>query len=321
MTNAEYNKLYYAATQRWPYITRDTMRELAKIYDEAAKIAAEAVRTAQLAGLSDLTSGSWSAINQQLAEGASMITNNLTSQIPETIRKGSKTLTGIDQGYLVDVADKTGLLDTAKIENMFVSVNNQVLADMVSRIYSNGYSFSDRIWQVGEAYQQGIRQVISQGVALGRDVVDIAQDLKVYVKEGRGALAKRWGDLIKGTPEWSRRIPKDIDYRALRLVRSELYASLQETSKRNGLVNPACDGWYDWIRATSEDWNCDCPDNEAGSPYKYEDIPGWPHPNCLCYIQPHLRDRREFEADLARWADGESVDYLDNWNTNYYQYS
>jgi hypothetical protein len=32
-----------------------------------------------------------------------------------------------------------------------------------------------------------------------------------------------------------------------------------------------------------------------------------------------LRDANEFMKDLKAWADGKDVDYLDDWNRDYYQ--
>jgi hypothetical protein len=111
---------------------------------------------------------------------------------------------------------------------------------------------------------------------------------------------------------------KDVSYPALRLARSELYASMQQTALWAGRVNPGATDLYDWIRSTHEDWGCACPELAENSPYTYQTAPSYPHPNCLCRLVPRLRDRREFVSDLARWSQGQPVEYLDNWKASYY---
>ena len=188
-----------------------------------------------------------------------------------------------------------------------------------NRIYADGYTYSQRIWNVGIEYQNDIKRLISTDLALNRDLVETAKDLQAYVK-GKPQLAKRWGDLIEGNKALFRRL-RNVDYRALRLVRSELYASLQSVSALSGAVNPGCSGWYDWIRQSTIDWGCNCPDNAAGSPYMLNDLPGYDHPNCYCIIRPRLRNRKGFVNDLTNWSNGASVDYIDDWYYNYYQYA
>ena len=92
---------------------------------------------------------------------------------------------------------------------------------------------------------------------------------------------KRYGKLERGTAEYARRIPRSVDYRALRIVRSELYASLKEVGIENGKANPSALDKFDWVMQSGRaDWDCDCPDLAAGSPYTAAQFPAQPHPNC-----------------------------------------
>lgn len=51
-------------------------------------------------------------------------------------------------------------------------------------------------------------------------------------------------------------------------------------------------GQVDWVMsADHSDDNCECPDNEDGSPYDIDDVPDFPaHPNCWCALVPVLTD-------------------------------
>jgi hypothetical protein len=320
MTKAEFTAAYRAARAQYPRLTRDAMAELAKVYEEAARKVAAIVVATDIKNLSELTSGAWRQIQHELEREAEKLREALKKQAITTVEKGGDIVTGIHEDYLFDVIDKaSGKITEAGIVNMFGSVNPKLVKSMLNRVYTDGYSFSDRIWQVGVDMQAQIKNVVSVSLSMNRDIFDIAKDLQTYVKYGRRGLAKRYGDLIKGTKEWARRIRKDIDYNALRLVRSELYMSLQESSVLVGEMNPGCTGEYDWIRNTAEDWGCECPELAAGSPYEADNIPDFPHPNCLCTIQPRLMNSQEFYNDLKAWVNGGDVPYIQDWYVSYYK--
>jgi len=104
----------------------------------------------------------------------------------------------------------------------------------------------------------------------------------------------------------------------LRLVRSEMGQSQQVSAVAQGRANPACTGWYDWVRINTAQHDCECSSLAANGPYKTENVPGYPHPQCFCQIRPKLIDLNQFESDLARWESGESVPYLDEWYRTQY---
>jgi hypothetical protein len=177
------------------------------------------------------------------------------------------------------------------------------------------------VWRAGQYYQTQIKNVISAGLAQGRDIIKIAKDIQIYTADGKIALVKRFGPgLIRGSKAFINRIGNRIDYRALRLIRSEMNMSLQDAGKEQGRVNPACTQLWDWVRGGSQHWNCICPELAANSPYEYNAVPGYPHPNCICQVRPRLMNHAEFVNDLSFWANGQQVPYLDNWYNNIYQY-
>jgi len=321
MTEQEYKRLYLQTQKNGFRYTRSTMRKLREVYIEAAELAAEEVKQAIKKGYSDLTVESWRNIEAQLTTGSRQIFEALDDGLRYIVPFSSNKATAIDEKYLIDII-KEGKLDisTASIQNMFISVDVKVVANMVSRIYSDGYTYSQRVWNAALDYQEQIKRVISAGLASGRDIIDIAEDIGVYVRKDRQALVKRYGDFVSGNRDWLRRIRKDIDYNALRLVRSEIYASLQQVAVENSLLNPGSSGIYDWVRQNTTDWGCNCPDNAAGSPYTLDDLPSYDHPNCLCIVVPILKPRKEFVDDLTRWSGGESIGYLDTWEKEYFQY-
>jgi hypothetical protein len=320
MTKAKYEKLYSKARAKGGSLTRKYMKEIKKIYEQAAREVAAAIRAAELSAQSSLTVQSLREINRQLELGANMIRNSVNNQLPNALGDISDQVSRIDQAYLGDIVPAGQTLITAGgLERVGVLVNERVVRSVVNRVFSDGYTLSERVWRVGSDYQEQVKRLISAGLAQGRDPVDIAADLNAYVKGGKTRLARRFGRLAAETREWMRRIRKDVDYRALRLVRSELYMALQEAGRESGRANPAATDYYEWIMEPArQQWNCACPDNSAGSPYRYESVPGFPHPNCQCRVEPILRSRKQFVGDLKRWIDGADVPYIDDWYRAYY---
>jgi hypothetical protein len=320
MTRKEYEAAYRSVRKSAPKLLKSTMTQVKQAYITAADKVAEQLRVAELTGASDITAYSWQQIELQLKAGIINISKSLEDEVPLAVENIGSRLTAVDEKYLNDanMIAKAGL-SAVKIRNMYVKVNQELLTNMATRMFSDGYTFSQRVWRVGDAFQTDIKQVILSGLAQGRDPVKIADDLTEYVADGKIKLMKRYGKLEAGTKEFAKRIPKNVDYRAMRLVRTELYASLKEAGVEAGKRNPGALDLFDWVmQAGRADWDCACPDYAHNGPYTAEQVPVQPHPACGCFTMPVLRDQDTFVDDLARWANGESVDYLDEWNDSYY---
>lgn len=322
MTKAEYIRLYRQTRKDFPRLTQSAMTALRRIYLQAAKDAATKVLEAEFAGQSSLTIQSWSNIESQLSESAAEIRKALDEQIKSKVLSGTKTRANIHEKYITDAVvkvDAAYFITKKGIKSVYNNLNNKVIESLVGRIYQDGYSFSDRIWRIGQNYKDTIKDVISAGLAQGRDITKIARDIQVYTKDGKVALVQRYEKLERGTREFTKRIGNRVDFRALRLVRSELYASLQQADADAGRLNPAATGMYNWILETGrQQWACECEKLAAGGPYSYSNIPGYPHPNCSCSIRPVLMDLNNFESDLKKWVDGDNVNYIDRWYSDVY---
>lgn len=319
MNKAEYKHLYSLARRSLPRLSITSLRRIRKTMISVADNLASAIKDVELRGLSDLTAGALRAMQGQLNDSAIIIQQSIEKNINSTVTAAAHRFSNINEDYLIDIIKETkGKITKTGIKNMFIRMDDRVITSVFARVYSDGYSYSERIWRSVAAYGDDLKNVVSAGFAQGRDIVKIAKDIQVYVRSGREVLVKRYGDLKSGSREFIKRIGKKVEYNALRLLRSELYASLQDSARLAGLYNPGCNGMYDWVRGGSQDWNCDCPAYAAGSPYTLENLPDYPHPNCLCSIVPVMRNRNEFVRDLRSWADGNDIDYLDNWYNNYY---
>ena len=327
MTKKEYEQLLRNARKEYPKLSQKAMTELRRIYKKAGELAAEAVRKSIVSGAADITTESWTEISRQLSAGADLIREELHLQIPATTSNGISLTSKINEDFIEDVIAANGItrITTAQIKSMYRAVNDKLIRSIATRFYGDGYTFSNRVWKASIDYQNQIKDVISAGLAQGRDPVKIAKDLQVYISDGKGALvarlqrSNRFGELQRPTKEFMKRIGNKVDWRALRLVRSELYASIQQASLEHGRMNPAASGLYEWVMtAERQHWKCACPDHARNGPYKHEEVPGYPHSNCRCDIRPILRDTRQFQEDIIKWSNGESIDYIDKWYYDIY---
>ena len=340
MTQAEYIKGYKNAHRLSGRITAATKKELLKSFKEAVDLAAAEVLKAEAGELSDLTSKSWKAIEKQLRAGADIISKAAEEEIPKSITKAYSNYLAVDTKYITDAAAGIDLITKSGIENIGVGINASLLEIQASRIYSTGYTFSETIWNLFDEetglpigingdYQYRIKNLILTGQAQGRSTVQIAEDIQIYVAKGKKAVFKpgRYGELIPGTGRYARRISRTIDWRALRLIRSEMNASLQESGVAEGVLNPAATGFYDWVKTAGNPIDLDgsktangkrCIDLDRESPYLEEDIPVYNHPNCSCNVRPRLMNQGEFVNDLKEWTPGAGPEYLDSWYNDVY---
>jgi hypothetical protein len=168
------------------------------------------------------------------------------------------------------------------------------------------YSLSKSVWGALGDTEDKIMNVVWGGISQGRDVRSVATDLMAYLKGGPKIVKGRWGKLEPGTKEYAKRLgSKGVDYRAMRIYRSEIHRNQQEAAVTEGEDNPACTGEYDWILMPGRGtFMCDCPKIAEGGPYTKETIPDYPHPNCDCMVEPRLRDSDDLIRDLKDYVNG-----------------
>jgi hypothetical protein len=187
--------------------------------------------------------------------------------------------------------------------------------------FRQSYSLSKSLWAAVEDTEDKIMDVVWGGISQGRDVRTVAADLMAYLKGGPDIIKGRWGKLKPGEKilkgghwqyatdearQYAKRLgSKGVDYRAMRLYRSEIHRHQQEAAVEDGEDNPACTGEYDWILMPGREvWLCGCEELATGGPYTKDTIPPYPHPNYDCMVRPRLKDHKEFMRDLKDYVKG-----------------
>lgn len=299
-TSADYSRLYREARRAALRMDVAARQRIAAIYESAAEDAARIVRDGLERGLSELTTARWSAIESSLRDAAAAIARGSQEAGESLVEATAGIFPEMNADWLMRAVQLAGAEQKVTREGLALisgSIESRVVASLASRLWADGKTFSDSVWGndgLRADWYERLRMTIAGGIAQGRDPAKIAKDIQVYSADGKLALLQRWGALERGTAEFTSRLPGRIDWRAVRLVRSEFNASLQDSQGFAAMANPGCTGEVDWVLQEGRQHSgCECEDLAAGGPYPADDPPTYPHPNCMCWLRPRLRDHDE----------------------------
>ena len=151
------------------------------------------------------------------------------------------------------------------------------------------FVLSDRIWDVSDNNYDKIKEIISSGI--NTDCVKVAKALQQYVKEGSETFVKDYPNMYE---RMGGRVPKNLNYEALRLARNELsevyWLATIEGFKENPAVravkwllsNNRLPGYHD-ICDTMAYANAH---GLGAGIYPVDEAPEKPHICCLCALAP-----------------------------------
>lgn len=303
MTNAEFHRQYQMARSKTSVISLKTMTEVKSIYIEASKIAAERIRDAELRNLSSLTDAYWNGVKADLRQGIIDMNGKIVEATNSAIGSCADIYTDITKAFLLANA-KNEFVTESGINSLALSMNRGITESIARRVFNDGYTFSQRVWANGEYFQEVIKEIVARGVSIGRDPAKIAQDIQQYTVDGNIALAKRWANLSAYTPEWTKRLPKSIDWRAVRLVRSEIQMSIQQAGIDAGDNNVASTGEYKWLLGPGLA-HCDTCLDYSMRTFTKETIPDYPHSNCV--EKGTLIDTPNGKVEVEKLSIGDSI--------------
>jgi hypothetical protein len=337
MTKAEYLKAYRDAKRQLPIIEREIQKQLLNAYIDAGQKISLKIAEATVKDLSEITIGGAKSVLNQIVRSANEISAAVEDALPIAITESYKNYTDIETAFIFSIAQKFPDFKVTELglQNLAVRINEQLVRDVFNIQFQDGLRYSDRIWRefkpnglpggVNGDFQYRIKNLITSGTIQGRDPIKIAEDLNVYIKDGKVALVKRYGQLQRGTAEFAKRISDRVDWRAVRLVRSVQNSAMQIGSVSSAQINPGHSGEYNWHKTRGNPIDPDgsrnasglrCIDLEEFNPYTAETVPEYQHSNCGCWIEPILRARREFENDIQDYLNGNN-NYIGDWYQEY----
>lgn len=207
------------------------------------------------------------------------------------------------------------------LRRAFFQVNERAVEAVWARTH-NGLHLSDRIWRHDQKYRMAMSEIIQDGVAIGEDPVVTARQLEKYVRRGRKTLAADYPEMMD---RMGSRIPQDVSYEAIRLVRTETAAAFGEGTIAAAKVSPSYVGMK-WVLSSSHPVPDICDDlanadhglgNGVWPPGQEPMMPA--HPNCLCVLISVHEDTGSFMRRLNEWTKNPaSQPDLEDWYQNVY---
>lgn len=162
------------------------------------------------------------------------------------------------------------------------------------RVFKNKeFVLSDRIWDLSGNNYEKIKEIISSGI--NTDCVKVAKALTQYVKQGSETLAKDYPNMYNRI---AGRVPKNLNYEALRLARNELSEVYWQSTIEGYKDSPAIKA-VKWLLSNNRIPGfhdvCDelayADDFGLGAGiYPLDDAPEKPHICCLCNLAPIIAD-------------------------------
>lgn len=302
----EFREYLEAARARWLAQQTATVAELRQIYRDAARDVSRDIRR--------LLPTQPSAQHLRTIEG---LLNELARDLSEESLRA--TLHGVD---LTQNAAITGAQRVAQvflgdafaaggIRAMYQSVNQRALLTFATRARQDGLKLSDRVWNHGQATRAEVRKVLEHGIARGLDSRKVALEVQRHLDPTRSAphslsVRRRLG------------ISTKVDYRAMRLARTEMSIAFREGTVLGHSRTPSYVGSA-WELSASHPFQDDCDDlvgggDGPGGIYLAGNEPFAPHPNCMCVLSPVHEDLDSFLSRLDRWRNSPSSEpALEDW--------
>lgn len=263
-----------------------------------------------------------SNINDRVSELNGQMTINFDNYIRKNIQVGSD----YSKKITIDLITRAGIkkVTPGMVESSFQRMNAKAVEAMWNRT-RYGLKLDDQIWNKSKSYRQGINNVLITGVAEGEDCVTVARALEKYIKKGKGSLSENYPNMLARM----KRVPKNIEYEALRLARTEMTSAYGMANMKSAAMNPANRGVQFVLSDSHPEYDiCDeiCnADNYGMGPgaYPLDEAPDYPfHPNCIC-IQTQLNEYPDtFLERLLAWEQNPESDMeIEQWyQKNYAQF-
>ena len=284
----------------------------------ADKLAKEIRRLKRLGTGSEMNMRYLAALRDSLKQNG--IGESLTELLKKDIVKAVQAGSTFSLEVTMDQLSGTKLTKEP-LRRAFFRVNERAVEAVWARTH-NGLHLSDRIWRHDQKYRMAMSEIIQDGVATGEDPVVTARQLEKYVRRGRKTLAVDYPEMMD---RMGSRIPQDVSYEALRLVRTETAAAFGEGTIAAAKVSPSYVGMK-WVLSSSHPVPDICDDLANADHGLGKGV--WPpgqeppmpaHPNCLCVLISVHEDTDSFMRRLNEWSkDPKKHPDLEDWYTNIY---
>jgi hypothetical protein len=248
------------------------------------------------ANVESFTYTNYAARRAEIVKLIQQMTMDINFAIRISIRGASDRIASAYAKIASSFADSKGY--SFDFQAAFATVPTMALRNVTNRLWTDGFNFSDRVWQMNDYTKNSVNDIISAGVARGESAVNLSKDLRSFLLDPTLKPGTTWTTAIK--PSVSGR--GTINYNALRLARTELNNAYRETLVLSNEVNPVTLGLH--YNTSSSHGTSDICD-------VWENIDQWgmgpgnypagkapiDHPNGLCYYTEIIRPVNQWDNE------------------------
>lgn len=269
-------------------IQRGSDRELAAILRDAADESARLARTIPDTGVGSRVRR---AQLEQVAAALYQSQIRMWANVGAAIAKRIKAASDVAMAANRRMNRFAARAATPELRSSFLAAAESSALNVQSRLLNN-IGFSERVYKNRELAAGRVAQIANRGIAMNKSAKEIADDVRKFIRpDTRGG----------------------VSYAAMRLGRTELNNAFHRTSARVYEAQPWVAGvkWH-LSRSHPRPDECDsyAGDDHAGlgsGVFPRGDVPGKPHPQCLCFVIPILEEEDEF---LDKLVGGQYNDFL-----------
>lgn len=308
-TNNEYRELMDEARRKHLANIHSVSREIAKLYDEAAKDLAKRARKHRKGTLSERWATEYT---KQLRKRS----KELYSDLYEVTLQGLKRSSYYP---VIATGEFFSIVGGQSFADALANTPDLVMAEILSgNIYKDKQGLSARIWGTTKGLERDVDYIVNRAIAEHKSAVNLAADLEEYVQDS----AKRSWDWGKVYPNLR---GKRVDYNAQRLARTSINHSYWLSNVKTCERNPFVTAMH-WELSMSHEvrqvipFGRDCCDDYAEhyeglgvGNFPVDKLP-LPHPQCLCVQWAVIPESLEdIGTEIGRWMAGEPNARLDTW--------
>lgn len=239
-------------------------------------------------------------IQRSLKREIKKLDKSITSTIESGVKETSSAIVRDADMFLKRIGFKD-------YNSAYSGVPHEVVRNVLTgNIYAGQISgkkrqvLSKRVWNITEKNAKDINKIVARGIALNKDIYEIAKDLERYVNPSERKDFK-WSRMYPGTD-------RVVDYNAQRLARTMVSHAYWQSFKNVCDDNPFIVA-YRWLTADIHGRTCEVcrhrayDDHHGLGPgvYPKDELP-IDHPNGFCDFEPIIpRSLRSMSDEISDW--------------------
>ena len=265
-----------------------------RILETLKRAYADLTRLLNLANVDSLTYVNLFARRNSINEIIDELTKGIATETRLGMRGESENVIELYTAATNALSDRLAV----NLQPSYDWIPRTAIDNVTTRVWSDGRTFSERLWNLDAVARNGINQVLSSGVARGQSAVDMSKELRRYLIDP---------EITPGT-SWTTGVSKSvtgegtIHSRALTLARTEINNSYRESLVLANDLNPITLG-VKWNLSGSHPRPDICDVWAEGNFYGLgdgvypADAAPIDHPNGLCYMTEVLRPKEQWDED------------------------